>query len=201
MLLLYGVSYDEKYYVATRWFILTHIQLCSPGYNKVRYQKIHLLGSVMLKPIHGYVKPVYLSTFINWKYASGHRHRPLLMAQPANAMQCLSFSHDHLCSNHDYQTGRYQIKCHVVWEQIKVNPIKYAYLNTYAGTKYDGWQNSPHLGPDQSTIFCRRFSRIIVMKERFSTLIKMSLTFVPRGLLNNKQAPVEILALNRTGNR
>ena len=79
------IMWHVLYWKVLRDNLLIHFNTYSIMLSRVQQiSKMHLLGSVMVKPIHGYVKLLYFSTFINWKHASGHRHRLIVTPQPAN---------------------------------------------------------------------------------------------------------------------
>ena len=49
--------------------------------------------------------------------------------------------------------------------------------------------------------FCRRIFRFIFMNEKFCISIRISLKFVPRRLVDNKPALVQVMAWRRTGDK
>ena len=52
-----------------------------------------------------------------------------------------------------------------------------------------------------ATIWQRLFSDLFFVNEIFCILIKISLKFVPKDLINNKSAMVQVMAWRRTGGK
>ena len=59
-----------------------------------------------------------------------------------------------------------------------------------------------HLNAGQNgRLFADDIFKCILMNEKFCILIKISLKFVPKGLIDNKTALVQVMAWHRTGNK